>query len=325
MLKRLYRKWLQLPQRLRRWRWLRKLVWWSRRSSLPGFFGVPIATVLGFVYEESKTDLVTRANSMAFSFFLALFPSCIALLSIVPTIQRVVLPNGPDLIQTLEREVLRLLPGSSGMALFETINELNDQSPALFSLGTVFAFYFASNGIMAMMRGFDKSEEDRYYRRRKFLRKRMVAFLLTFQIGAALLFAVILLVQLNLSLGYIADYFQLSGGLSVLLNLLGWLILFLFFYGSIASLYRYVPATTVRSPWLSPGATFATLAGIVISAGFTLYVNNFDTYNKIYGSIGAIIALLLLLQLNSFVLLVGYELNAAIRMNRPPEAETQAE
>lgn len=316
MLKRLYRRWLQLPQRLRRWRWLRKLIWWSRRHSLPGFFGVPIAVVLRFVYEESKTDLVTRANSMAFSFFLALFPSLIALLSIIPTLQRLLLPNGPDLVQTLQREALRVMPGSSGLALFDTIQELNDQSPTLFSLGTLFAFYFASNGIMAMMRGFDKSDQHNY-RKRKYLRKRLVALLLTLQIGATLLLATALVVQLNLSIAYIADSLDLSGLPSFLLDLAGWCFVFFVFYGIVASLYRYVPATTLRTNWLSPGATFATLVAILISVGFTLYVNNFDTYNKIYGSIGAVIALLLWLQLNAYVLLVGYELNAAIAINRP--------
>ena len=315
MFKRWYRRLRLLPQRLLRLTVVRKLLVWSKRSSLPGFFGVPIYEVLAFAYQESKSDLVTRANSMAFSFFLALFPSLLALLSIVPTIQLLFLPNGPDLIATLEQEVLRILPGSTGHALFDTINELNDQSPALFSVGTFFAYYFASNGIVSMMRGFEKTEQ-RIYRRRKLLRKRLLAFGLTLQTGAALLLAIFIIVQLNLSIAYIVGYLQLSVAVSAVVNTLGWVVIFLLFYGIIASLYRYVPSTTLRTNWLSPGATFATLTSIVISVGFTLYVNNFDTYNRIYGSIGAIIALLLWLQLNSFVLLVGYELNAAIAMNR---------
>ena len=315
MIKHWYRRLLELPARVSALPVVRRVLAWSKRRSLPGFFGVPVYDVLVFAYRESESDLVMRANSMAFSFFLALFPSLLALLSIVPTIQAVFLPAGPDLLQTLEREVLRVLPGPAGTVLFETINELNEQSPALFSVGTLFAFWFASNGVMSMMRGFEKTEL-KFYKRRKLLRKRLLALLLTLQSGAALLAAVILIIQLNLSIAYVAEYVRATGVLSALLSLAGWTVIFLLFYGIISSLYRFVPATTHRTGWLSPGATFATLGSILISVGFTLYVNNFDTYNKLYGSIGAVIATLLWLQFNSFVLLVGYELNAAIAVNR---------
>ena len=313
---------LELPRRV----WLHPrvqgVVSWSQRRSLPGFFSVPIYDVIVFVYQESKSDLVTRANSMAFSFFLALFPGVLALLATIPIIQQVFLPNGPDLITSLEAELGLVVPGTTGTAIFSIVRELTEQSPALFSIGTILAIYFASNGMMSMIRSFDKSYQ-RTFKRRKLIRKRMVALLLTIQLGLALLFSAFVIIQLNLSLSVLAEEFTMSRPGRFLLSFLSWTVLFLLFYGIITSLYRYGPATIRRTGWVSPGATLATLLSLGSSLGFTFYVDYFGTYNMIYGSIGAVIVLLLWIQLNAFILLVGYELNAAIAVNRDLRAEPQ--
>jgi len=73
--------------------------------------------------------------------------------------------------------------------------------------------------------------------------------------------------------------------------------------------------------FFSPGATLATLLSLLSSWGFAYYVNQFDTYNKFYGSLGALIVLMLWLQINSVVILIGYELNASIIVNKAMRKE----
>ena len=81
-------------------------------------------------------------------------------------------------------------------------------------------------------------------------------------------------------------------------------------------LYRYGPAMKKKIKFMSPGAGVATFLAIVSSVGFSYYVNNFSRYNEIYGSLGAIIITMIWIEINSMALIVGYELNASIAVNR---------
>jgi len=71
-----------------------------------------------------------------------------------------------------------------------------------------------------------------------------------------------------------------------------------------------------RTPLISSGAIMATILSLLTSLGFSYFVNNFGRYNEIYGSIGALIVIMIWLQINAFVILIGYELNASIAVNR---------
>ncbi len=81
-------------------------------------------------------------------------------------------------------------------------------------------------------------------------------------------------------------------------------------------LYRFGPSMKKKIKYISPGAGVATFLAIVSSVGFSYYVNNFGSYNEVYGSLGAIIITMIWIQINSMALIVGYELNASIAVNR---------
>ena len=91
-----------------------------------------------------------------------------------------------------------------------------------------------------------------------------------------------------------------------------WIIIILLILGSIGYVYKYAPAITKRWKLASPGAIFATFLVVLSTFAFSFYVNNFGSYNKIYGSIGTIMILMFLIYLNSLILLIGYELNVCI-------------
>jgi len=79
-------------------------------------------------------------------------------------------------------------------------------------------------------------------------------------------------------------------------------------------LYRYGPAHKQKWKFLSPGSVLATGLAVLTSLGFTFYINNFSSYNKIYGSIGTLIVIMIWLYLNSLIILIGFELNASIEL-----------
>ncbi|MCD6346631.1 MAG: YihY/virulence factor BrkB family protein, partial [Bacteroidales bacterium] len=92
-----------------------------------------------------------------------------------------------------------------------------------------------------------------------------------------------------------------------------WLIILTFLFLGISFLFYLAPSRHQKFRFISPGASLATAIMVFTSLGFSAFVNNFGQYNKLYGSIGTMIALLIWIYLNSAVLLIGFELNASIK------------
>ena len=300
---------------------VQKLNAWAKETSLPGFFKVPIYDVIVFVRNEIKRfDIVTRANSMTFSFFLSLFPSLILILSLLPFFSEYFLsflPNaGQDFFPTLENQLLSILPGNAGEMVFDTLDDLaNNRRPELLSIGFLLAMFFASNGMMSMMRAFEKANMETF-KKRSPIRKRMVGIALTFILGGLLSASSILLILGNTFLKTLDTVFEFNVLSELSISSLRYLAIIILFYFGIAFIYRFGVPTRRRISLFSPGTTLASILCIVISLAFSFYVDNFNTYNKLYGSIGTIMALMLWIQMNCIALLIGFELNASIAVNR---------
>lgn len=299
---------------------------WSKKHSLPGFFKVPIYDVFVFVYNEIRRfDLFTRANAIAFSFFIALFPSLIMLFTLLPLFQWIFLqylPTGDTFETFLFREINNIMPGKAGEILFSFVNEIanpNERQVGLFSFGFILSIYFSSNGMLAMMRSFEKSYQDTF-KKRTGLKKRLVAIALTFLLGTLLFAAFVLIIIGNLVIDWLADFINLDGFTTFAITLLKWISIILIYYLGIGILYRYGAATIRRFHLFSPGVTLATFLSLAISVAFSFYIDEFDRYQtyytKFYGSFAAIILIMLWIQLNSLILLIGFELNASIAVNR---------
>lgn len=302
-----------------------RLIQWSKEHSLPGFSKVPIYDVVVFIYLELKRyDLSTRANSTAFSFFLSLFPSLIAFFTLIPLFKWALidyLPEGENFDAYLRNEVLRIMPGVAGERVFAFIEDVTSNPRfGLLSFGFILAIFFASNGMMALMQGFEKSYA-KTFRDRNAFKKRLIAVGLTFQIGILLMGAVVLIILGEFLIGWLDSYLNLDFVTALFIQLLRWVAIVMLFYVGISVIYRYGAATKRRFRMFSPGATLATFLCILSSLAFSFYVNEFNTYNELYGSIGAIIVLMLWIQINSLILLVGFELNASIAVNRDLKLE----
>ena len=293
---------------------------WSKRRSLPGFFGVPIYDVLKFLLEEIKNDdLTTRARAVAYSFFLSLFPSIMALFTLIPLLKIYFLqylPEGENFETYLEAEIQKIMPGVVGDRLFNFIEDVtSNPRVGLLSVGFVMAIFFASNGMLMLMRGFDKSYSSTF-KKRNAIYKRIVAIGLTFQLGLLIIIAVVLIIIGKFLINEFSDLVGLDQFSTTMLNILRWIIIIALVYSTMATIYRFGAATKRKFKLLTPGATLASVLCIIASVGFSAYINNFNTYNELYGSIGTIIIIMLWLQINSFVILIGYELNASIAVNR---------
>nr|MBS0037231.1 YihY/virulence factor BrkB family protein [Saprospiraceae bacterium] len=289
---------------------IRYLIMKAKDTTLPFFGGVPIYTVLMFAYKElQRDDIVTRANSMAYSFFLALFPFILVMLSLIYFVPYdfdvdSYIANLPEVIpeearNTIERLVIDVLKVPRGGVL---------------SIGFALALFFSSNGMITLMKGFDKAYEHTFVHR-SYLKTRLVALKLTLLMGVLLFTSLVFIVFGNLLLKLIFDD-QMGGLYYFFIHFVRWFGVILLFFGGISTLYYYGPSLKTRFRFISPGSTLATVLCLTTSLLFSLYVDNFARYSEIYGSIGAFLIILIWLQLNCMILLIGFELNAGIRVNK---------
>jgi len=282
----------------------------AKTTSFFGLGGVPVYNVILFIIQESiNDDLITRARSVAFSFFLSIFPSILILISI-----GALLPF--DLVPWLQSVLQGVLPETAEDFLFDVIGDLEKlPHSGLLSIGFLLAIYFSSSGINTLMTGFQKSYPGTF-KERSWIRQQFVAILLTGVLFILLIGTTLLLLTGNFFIAWLVDRVELGIAPTLLIQFLKWIIIISLFYSIIAMIYKIGPALRKKFKFFSPGATVATVITILITLGFSLYVNNFGTYNKLYGSIGAIIVLMVWLQLICTIILLGFELNASIAVNK---------
>lgn len=287
------------------YRYLRILL---KRYSLPGFKGLKVYDVLSFfvrgVYDGA---LDTRASSMAFKFFLALFPGIIFLFTLIPYLP----------ISGVEEEIFsllkELLPEEAYSLSITTIRDiLLNKHGSILSLNFLVAIYFAGNGVKGMVTEFNNGLNVQI--QRSYLSTQLLSLLL---VGV---FTIILLVSIAaiVTSGWLIDYlaninFFDSLPLYSVLQLITWVILFALFFFAISIIYYFGPSKVDKWKFFSPGALLSSIMTLITSIGFSYYVNNFAQYNKLYGSIGTLISIMLWLYFNSLILLIGFELNISLK------------
>lgn len=287
---------------------VKQVIAWSKKIVLPGFDGIPLFEVLTFLFKGmQESSLTTRAAALAFRFFLAIFPALIFLLSLLPYIPIDDVYN--NLLVLLEG----LLPNDAYDMARSTMDDLvHKRHDTLLSLGFIFALYFASDGVNSMIEEFNHS----YYSLQKkigFIKQRLTSFLILGILTVLMVIAVFLMIFYKVIINYLITQEWLPANISLgSLAVIKMLTLLILFFTGISSIYFFGNLKGGKFRFISAGSTLATGLAILISAGFGFYVNNFANYNKVYGSIGTLIVVLLWIYFNSLVLLIGYELNVSI-------------
>ncbi len=275
-----------------------------------------------FLFNIQENEIVDRSNGVAYNFILAIFPTIIFLFTLIPYIS--------DFFPAISRDSIMLFLGDyMPPSLYESasatvLDIVSKQRGGLLTFGFIFAFYLATNGMLALMRTFNacyKTVENR-----GFFKMRFVATGLTLLLAAVLIAAVVLLIlgevaihRVTIELAHLShlrlDTLSLYG-----LFILRFVVIFIVFFFAVSFIYYFGPAVHYNWKFFSIGSFLATLACLGISYGFSFYITNFGSYNKVYGSIGALIALMVWIQLLTMVLLFGYEINAGLHYGQKVEA-----
>lgn len=250
------------------------------------------------IYED---DLPGLSAQLAYYFLLSLFPLLIVMFTLIPFIP---IPH-EDMLGMIRE----FAPADAIQLIEKTINEImSHRSGGLLSFGIIGTIWSASNGINAIVKAFNKAYNVK--ESRSFIVSRGMAILLTFGMIIVFIVAIVLPVfgrEIGLflfsQLGYSKEFLRLWNTLSLIVSAI---ILFLIFTG----LYWIAPNVHLRCRSAFPGAAFATLGWIASSVGLSFYVGNFSNFSVTYGSIGAIIVLMLWLYISAFIIILGGEINA---------------
>ena len=282
----------------------------SKRVSLPGFEGLPLYDVLYFfIKQTNQIGINERVASISFNFLMAVPPLGIFIFTL--------LSNLPDALELYRQALLLAKDISPNQSVYQLIKSVMDDffhpGAELLSFGLILAIYFSSNAMLTIMRTFNKSMLHIQNEKRNYIQLRWVAIKLTLLIVGLYIAVLLVLVTQGTVLDYIRIFLQIGDASYIwILQLVRFIITSLLVFFSIALIYRYAPAIEKKWKLNSPGALIASALIISFIYLFSFWVNNFATYNKVYGSLGSILIVMLLIYTNFLVLLLGFELNVSI-------------
>jgi membrane protein len=283
----------------------------TKKWFLPGFEGQPLFEVLASFFDQiKKVGLNDRAAAISFNFVMTIPAALIFIFTLIPY-----LPISAQVTRELFNIAKDITPNSNTYIWVQ--NLINDfmakAHGGLLSFVFLIVVYYSSNAMMQIKRTFNRSVRE--VNNRNIFRNRGNAILLTIYLVMLLLgFVLLLATQKSLLAVFLKQHGIRSITIRFLIQCLRWSVIILLFYFSIAFIYKFAPATKRRWNLWSPGAVLATVLISVVTGGFSLWVNHFNNFNKFYGSIGTVMVLMLLIYLNSLFLLIGFELNVAIKM-----------
>ena len=289
------------------------LVSFLKKIKLPGLEGLSLYDLLEmYTIGIVKGTLTARAGAIAFSFFTAIFPFLIFILILIPYIP----------VADFQNEFLVFLqsflpPNTSDFFINNIFEDLeNTNRGGLLSSVFLLSIFLMANGVNAVFSGFETSYHARF--------NRSIFKQYLYALGIAIILALLLIVTV-IVLGYFELYIMQNlmeyGYLEKDLDqseadLAKYLFFVIMVYISTSILYYFGTKEGKHSRFFSIGALFTTVLIMLTSYLFGIYIENFSQYNELYGSIGALLILLLYIWLNSNILLLGYELNASLNRLR---------
>ncbi|MGY4492758.1 YihY/virulence factor BrkB family protein [Pseudomonas sp. TE3610] len=266
---------------------------------------LPLHTVLARTVKEFIDDeMSTYASALAYQMLFSLFPFILFLIALIGFLHL------PDFFSWLRLQAELVLPPQALDSVNPVIDQLQQSKGGLLSFGIVIALWTASAGVRLMMSAmnaaYDVVEERPAWKRIP------LSIFYTVGIAGMLLAAAALMVLGPQVMGWLAGQIGLEDFIVTLWTVARWPVIVILMMIAVALIYYVMPDVKQKFRFITPGSVLAVVVWIIASLGFAFYVKTFANYNAMYGSIGAIIVLLLYFYISSAVLLLGAEMNAVI-------------
>lgn len=279
----------------------------SKRITVPGFDGMPLYQVALFFLKGMKNgSITTRASSVSFSFFMAVFPAIIFFFTLIPYIPI------PDFQENLMLLLKNMIPEQAYPMVEKTLADIiTKPHGGLLSITFIMVIYLSTNGINSIIEAFNATVHS--IESRSFFKQYLVSIALVFILTLLLVLGVLLITLGPIVVRFLLEHHILISSIAVIgVYALKWIVIIGIFFFGYSFLYYLGPVKRRQFRFISAGSSLATLLTILISVGFNFYVNNFSKYNALYGSIGTLLLLMLWIYLISITVIIGFELNASI-------------
>ncbi|MEZ4903515.1 MAG: YihY/virulence factor BrkB family protein [Spirosomataceae bacterium] len=251
-------------------------------------------------------DIDQRATAVAYNFTLAVFPAILFLFTLIPYVP----------IAGMEVQIMLFMHDAMPTSLYDfaaaTIYDIvSRKQGGILSFGFVLALITATNGMSALMTAFNVA--DHTSENRGFFKTKGIALLLTILLSSVLFLAVLIIIVGDFLVDWLHNTILFGDNLTVfLLDALRYGVMFATFTLAVAIIYHFAPKIKHGWRFFNLGAIVASLLVIISTYGFSFYLSQFSSYNKLYGSIGTIIALMIWFYLVALLLIFGFELNISI-------------
>lgn len=265
-----------------------------------GLFVILKRTAKGF----SDHDLSTYAAALAYRALFSIFPFLLFLMALLGFL------NLPAFFDWLREQAALVLPPVAMQQVDPVIDQLQQSEGGLMSIGIVLALWTASIGVRALMNAMNKVYEVQ--ESRATWKLFLLSVLYTIGLAIMMLLAAGFMTLGPQVMSWVASQVGLEQVLVTLWAWIRWPLAILLLMLAVALIYYATPDVQQEFRFITPGSVLAVIAWLGASVGFGIYVQNFANYNATYGSIGAIIVLLLYFYISSAVLLLGAQLNASI-------------
>ena len=281
------------------------LVILGKKIKIPGLEGMSLYDIIEmYVIGIVKGALTSRAGGIAFSFFMALFPFILFILTLIPYVP--IEGFQEDFLVMIEQ----LLPPNTAETVHDVIEDIaNTRYSGLLSFGFIASIFLMTNGVNAILGGFEYSYH--VTEMRSIIRQYFISMIMSIMLSLILVVTVAITLYFEIGIndlkakGWLEDdVFWIEKG--------QFLFFVLLIFISVSLLYKYGTKEVKYFSFFTPGSILTTLLTILMFKLFSIYVLKFATYNQLYGSIGTLLVLMLFVWFNSIILLLGFELNASI-------------
>jgi membrane protein len=256
----------------------------------------------------SDDNVFNGAAALGFYLTLAIFPALAVIMSILPYLP---IDRVDEAIMDLLRQAL---PDEASDLVSNVVRQVTrNRRGGVLSFSVVATLWAASTGMYAIMQQLNITYDVK--EARSFVRARATALVLSALVGALLIGALSLVVLGGIIQDWIGNRAGFSGPLFTFFALLRWIIIVLALLLGFAVIYRYAPNVEVRFTFISPGSLVGVTLLILACLAFSLYARSFADYDATYGSIGAVVALMVWLYVAGLVILIGSEINVLFKRN----------
>lgn len=293
-------KFIQLPV-------IKQLVFFLKKVRLPWLHGMSLYDLLDFYFTGIfEGEITYRATAIAFSFFMALFPFALFILNLIPYIPIEGFQN--DFLGFVKESV----PPTTYDAIYKIINDiLHNSHSGLLSTGFIMAVFLMTNGVNAILGGFETSHHIHVSLKRKFFRQYVVSLALSIILSFVLIITVAAIVIFEVFIQKTKLQDVLSDKIP-LIEMGRYIFVILMILMATSILFRYGIKHDKKRALISIGSVVTTVLIIISSYFFGIWVVKFSKYNELYGSIGTLLIVMFYIWINSMVLLIGFDLNASI-------------